>query len=148
MKKFFIAAAILMASFAGNANAYEFDGVDLNASYRKVSQAISSRGYVYDDVRKCLKGNCKGTEIYMTINYHDVDKEGYVGQLIVEVPMQNTENAMEHMTLLLNVIYHQVSKTDDSVTYSVHPDGTQMVLTQKGDSFFLTYNTIHYKEKK
>lgn len=147
MKKIFLVFALFIASFSG-AMAFEFDGINLNDTYHKVSQEISKRGYVYDEQRNCLKGNCQGTEIYLTINYQDVTDAGYVGQLIVEVPIKNTKYAVEHMAALLNVIYHQISRTDNTVTYDVDPDGTTMVVSQKGGSVFLTYNTPHYKKAK
>lgn len=147
MKKIFLAIALFIASFS-SAMAFEFDGINLNGTYHQVSQEISKRGYIYDDQRNCLKGNCFGTEIYLSINYQDVTEAGYVGQLIVEVPIKNTKYAIEHMAALLNVIYHQVASGDNTVTYDVDPDGTKLVISQKGGSVFLTYNTPHYQPSK
>lgn len=147
MKKIFLVFALFIASMSG-AMAFEFDGINLNDTYHKVSQEISKRGYVYDEQRNCLKGDCFGTEIYLSINYQDVSESGYVGQLIVEVPIKNARYAVDHMSALLNVIYHQISSADNTVTYNVDPDGTTMVLSQKGGSVFLTYNTPHYKPAK
>lgn len=147
MKKIFLAFALFIASMSG-AMAFEFDGINLNDTYHKVSQEISKRGYIYDEQRNCLTGNCFGTEIYLTINYQDVTEAGYVGQLIVEVPIKNTKYAIEHMSALLNVIYHQIGSDNSTVTYDVDPDGTTLVLSQKGSSVFLTYNTPHYKKSK
>lgn len=146
MKKIILTIALFVASFC-SAMAFEFDGINLNSTYHKVSQEISKRGYIYDEQRNCLKGNCFGTEIYLTINYQDVSEPGYVGQLIVEIPIKNTKYAIEHMAALLNVIYHQVDSSSNSVTYDVDPDGTRLVVSQNGGSVFLTYNTPRYVKK-
>ncbi len=127
--------------------AFDFDGIDLNQRYITVAQEISKRGYSYDSERNCLKGICQGTEIYISINYIDVSKRGMVGQLIVEIPIANASTSFVGITTLLNVIYHQVTKDTKSVTYAADKDGTQLVVSQKGESVFLTYNTPYYKVK-
>lgn len=147
IKRFFFAAVLALSSFTG-AQAFDFDGIDLNSPYMRVAQEISKRGYYFDVDRNCLKGNCQGTEIYLNINYIDVTKKGMVGQLVVEIPMKDNTNSMESVTTIFNVVYHQVDKTDKSVTYEVDHDGTKLILTQKGNSLFLTYNTPYYKVKK
>lgn len=138
---------MLMASFAG-ARAFDFDGIDLNQPFMKVAQEISKRGYAYDSDRNCLKGICKGTEIYLSFNYVDVKKKGMVGQLIVEIPMKNAGEALHNVTELFNVIYHQVEQTPGIVSYEVDKDGTLLHLSQKDGSILLTYNTPYYKVKK
>ncbi len=146
MKKLFITLTLMLTAFA--TNAFEFDGIDLNTQYSKVAREISARGYAYDANRNCLKGNCQGTEIYLSINYIDVNKRGMVGQLIVEIPMDTSEKAMADVTTLLNVVYHQVAKTAGTITYQVDKDGTQLVVGQKGNSVILTYNTPYYKNRQ
>ena len=138
---------MLMASFA-SARAFDFDGIDLNQPFMKVAQEISKRGYAYDSDRNCLKGICKGTEIYLSFNYVDVKKKGMVGQLIVEIPMKNAGEALHNVTELFNVIYHQVEQTPGIVSYEVDKDGTLLHLSQKDGSIILTYNTPYYKVKK
>lgn len=144
MKKFFVLMALMLTSFY--AYAFEFDGIDLNTNYSDVAREISKRGYSYDSDRNCLKGICQGTEIYLSINYVDVKKAGMVGQLIVEIPNQSAE-AFANVTTLLNVIYHQVSKDGGSVVYQADADGTRILVSQKGSSIVLTYNTPFYKKK-
>lgn len=141
MKKLFILMAMMLTAFC--ANAFDFDGIDLNSSYANVAQEISKRGYVYDSERNCLKGNCQGTEIYLSFNYIDVTKKNQVGQLIVEIPMPNTEEALKSVCTLFNVVYHIVAPN----TYAVSSDGTQLVVNKKGNSIILTYNTPYYKKK-
>ncbi|MBQ0060609.1 MAG: hypothetical protein KBT15_02390, partial [Bacteroidales bacterium] len=70
------------------ASAHKFDGIDLNESAVKVMREISVKGYAYDSEKDCLKGNCQGTEIYLSFNLTDVNTKGKVGQLIVEIPME------------------------------------------------------------
>ena len=139
--------ALLFASalFCFQAHAFEFDGINLNDDYVKVTRAISSKNYVQDPVRNCLKGVCFGTEIFMSFNLKDVTTAGKVGQLIVDVPM-NDEKAFKTCTELLNVIYHQVSKTNNSVNYGVDADGTTLTLMEVPNGVKLVYNTPYYKK--
>lgn len=146
MKKILITFALLVATIS--ASAFKFDGINLNLPYVKVAQEITKRGYAYDSDRNCLRGNCQGTEIYLHMNYVDVKEAGALGQLIVEVPMQKMAESMDGVYTLLNVIYHQVGKTENAVTYSVDDDGTTLTVTRRGDSVLLTYNTPNYKPKK
>lgn len=147
MKKLFVSLVLMVASL-GSASAFDFDGIDLNLPFIKVAQEISKRGYAYDSERNCLKGICKGTEIYLDINYLDVKKKGMVGQLKVEIPMRDAAQALRNVTELFNVIYHQTAQTAEAVSYEVDKDGTQLVLSQSGGSIYLTYNTPYYKEMK
>lgn len=141
MKKLFILMAMMLTAFV--ANAFDFDGINLNAPYGTVAQEISKRGYTYDSERNCLKGNCQGTEIYLSFNYIDVTKKNMVGQLIVEIPMPNTDEAIKSAATIFNVVYHQVAPN----TYAVSNDGTKLIISKKGNSIILTYNTPYYKEK-
>lgn len=144
MKKFFL---ILASAILGiNAYAFEFDGINLNDDAVKVTRAISSKNYVHDPAKNCLKGNCHGTEIYLSFNFEDVSTKGKVGQLIVEVPMKN-EDAIESCTGLLNVIYHQVEANANGVVYSVGTDGTTMLLQKAQGGIKLVYSTPYYKTK-
>ena len=144
MRKILILTALVLSSF--RASAFDFDGISLNMPYIKVAQEISKRGYAYDTDKNCLKGNCQGTEIYLYINYLDVKKPRMVGQLIVEIPMANNKQSLDDATTLFNVVYHQVEKSATSITYEVDKDGTQLVVSQKDSSIFLTYNTPFYQK--
>jgi len=141
MKKLFVMMALMLTAFA--ANAFDFDGIDLNAPYANVTQEISKRGYVYDNAKNCLKGNCQGTEIFLSFNIKDVSKAGHVGQLIVTIPMENTDEALKTTATLFNVVYHQISPN----TYSIDKDGTNVVISKKDKNIILTYNTPYYKAK-
>lgn len=144
MRRTFIFMAMMMVTFL--AHAFDFDGIDLNDNYTKVTQEISKRGYIYDNEKECLKGNCQGTEIYLSFNLNNVSTEGKVGQLIVEIPNGNAAQAYTDNMQMFNVIYHQVSKDANSCTYAVSEDGTQLVLSKKDGAIVLTYNTPYYKK--
>lgn len=135
-----------MIATAAIGHAFEFDGIELNDNSMKVSSEISKRGYVYDQERDCLKGNCQGTEIYLSFNLNDVNTKGKVGQLIVEIP--NTDaTAYAHATQMFNVVYHVTAKDSNSSTYAVSKDGTTMTVTKNAKGITLTYNTPYYTKK-
>lgn len=146
MKK--ILAILIILVCAHPVSAFDFDGIDLNQTFYKVSQEISKRGYYFDSDKNCLRGVCQGTEIFLRINYTDVSKKGMVGQLIVEIPVLPEGRTLEDVTTLLNVIYHQVGRTSESITYEVDKDGTQLEISQRGNSYFLTYSTPFYRVRK
>lgn len=139
MKKIIFAFVALVMSI--NANAFEFDGIDLNKNYFEIAQQISAKGYVYDDVKDCLKGNCQGTEITLSLKA----EKSKLGQLIVDIPM--TGNAFENVTKTFNVVYHQTSKDQSSCTYSVSTDGTTLIVSAIANGVRLTYNTPYYNKK-
>lgn len=144
MKKLILPLVLLLSSI--NASAFRFDGINLNMPYTKVATEIARRGYAYDSEHDCLRGNCQGTEIFLRLNYSDVKKKGMLGQLIVDVPMKNLGTSMEGVYMLFNVVYHQVSRTDDSITYAVDEDGTRLCVSKRDDStVVLTYFTPYYK---
>lgn len=143
MKKFILAMFALVLSIS--ANAFEFDGIDLNGSMLSITRNISLRGYVNDDATKCLKGNCQGKEIFLSFNYVDVTQKGKLGQLFVEIPMEE-KNALKTIVEIFNVIYHQV-ESEGATTYLVDNDGTTVSVESKGKSIRLTYNTPYYKVK-
>lgn len=145
MKKFFLSLAVMLMSVS--AFAFEFDGINLDDDAVKVTRAISAKNYVTDPSRNCLKGVCQGNEIYLSFNLDDVSTKGKVGQLIVDVPMKSAE-AFDNCTGLLNVIYHQVTKDNNGITYAVDKDGTTMLLQKTDEGVKLTYNTPYYKAKK
>lgn len=149
MKKFLTSLfTICMAFFATtNANAYEFDGIDLNAPQQQVTREISSKGYTYNNEKNCLVGNCQGIEINLSLNLYDVSESGHVGQLIVDVPLSD-KNAISTATTVFNVIYHQIGSSNGVTTYAVSNDGTTMNLTNTNSGIRLTYNTPYYKVKK
>lgn len=147
MKKLLVSfAAACMAFFAAptNANAYEFDGIDLNAPQQQVTREISLKGYTYNQETKSLVGDCQGTQISLSLNYYDVTEQGHVGQLIVDVPLKDAATA----TTIFNVIYHQTGSANGVTTYAVSNDGTTMNLTKTTNGIRLTYNTPYYKAKK
>lgn len=145
MKKLFLTLAVMLMSIS--AFAFEFDGINLNDDALKITRAIATKHYVTDPVRNCFKGNCQGNEIYLSFNLEDVTTKGKVGQLIVDVPMKNAE-AYDNCVSLLNVIYHQVSKSDNGIVYAVDEDGTTLLLQKGTDGIKLTYNTPFYQAKK
>ena len=145
MKNFILLIAAMLVSI--QAYAFEFDGINLNDDVIKVTRAISSKKYVQDPERNCLKGVCFGTEIYLSLNIEDVNTKGKVGQLIVDVPMSDPQ-AFKTCTELLNVIYHQTDKKSDCVVYSVDADGTTLNLKAVPEGVKLIYNTPYYKPVK
>lgn len=145
MKKFFLAMVALVMSIS--ANAFQFDGIDLNGSVAEITRQISSKGYSFDESRNCLVGKCQGTEIYLSFNYVDVTKQGRLGQLIVDVPMSEAD-ALEVISKTFNVVYHQIAKGEKSYSYSVSEDGTVLIVSKIANGIRLTYNTPYYKAKK
>lgn len=143
MKKALFAFAAMCMAFCSSANAYEFDGIDLNAAQQAVTRAISSKGYTYNQEKNCLVGNCQGTEIYLSLNLYDVTEAGHVGQLIVDIPIKDATSA----TTIFNVIYHQTANENGKITYAVANDGTTMTLTKTKDGIRIVYNTPYYKAK-
>lgn len=147
MKKFLFAIAFMAVSMA--ANAFEFDGIDLNMPFVKVSQEIAKRGYVYNDQRNCLQGDCQGKFIYMSINYTDVSQPGRLGQLVVEFPVEESVNIdLDQVTTILNILYHHAEGAKDKHVYVVDKDGTQLAVNTKPGYIVLTYNTPYYKLKE
>lgn len=144
MKKVFLALMGIMMSLC--ANAFEFDGIELNGNVVEVTRQISAKGYIYDDTKDCLKGVCQGTEIYLSINYADVTEKNRIGQLIVDVPMPE-KDALNIVAKTFNVVYHQTAKTADSYSYAVSTDGTSLIVSKTKDGIRLTYNTPYYKAK-
>lgn len=142
MKKIFLALFALVMSI--NASAFEFDGIDLNASMLSITRNISMRGYVNDDASQGLKGMCQGQEIYLRFNFDDVNQKGKLGQLFVDVPMKDA-NALENVKMIFNVIYHLVEGNTD--TYLVDNDGTTVKVESTNFGIRLTYNTPYYKTK-
>ena len=63
MKKIFFAVFALVMSI--NANAFEFDGIDLNGNIADITKQVSAKGYAFDDVKNGLVGNCQGTDILL-----------------------------------------------------------------------------------
>lgn len=144
MKKIIFALVCMVMSIS--ANAHIFDGIDLNGDLVKVTRAISQKGYVTDPVKGCLKGNCQGTEIYLTINSTDSSHPRKLGQLIIDVPMNNAD-ALANATLMFNVIYHQIGNVNGVVMYDVNEDGTTMSLEKTATGLRLCYNTPFYEKK-
>lgn len=141
-------ALLLMSLVLGiNVYAFQFDGIDLNDDVVKITRAISSKNYVTDPQRNCFKGLCQGTEIYMSFNFEDTKVPNKVGQLIVDVPMKEVDAAAA-CTQLLNVIYHQIDKTEAGVLYSVDNDGTTLLLQTTSEGIRLVYDTPYYYKKK
>lgn len=147
MKKLLIVFSLLISSVF--ANAFDIDGINLNDTYISVTREISRKGYTYNHDLNCLEGVCQGVKIYLSINYVDVKKSGMLGQLIVYVPTQgNDDEKFANFSELMNIIYHQISKEGDNLTYLVDNDGTQMILGKKDRFIVLTYNTPYYSAPK
>jgi hypothetical protein len=142
MKKLFVVLAAMVMTLS--ASAFDFDGINLNASVNKISSAIAKRGYVYDDKSDAFTGLCRGTQIYMSMNWKDVKEAGKLGQLIVDVPMKE-ENAFTVVSKMLNVIYH-VAEGHKANVYSVDEDGTTLEVHKSAKGVRLVYNTPYYKK--
>lgn len=126
------------------ASAHIFDGIDLNNNISQITRAISLKGYTTDPSTNKLKGNCQGTEIFLTLNYKDVTEKNKLGQLIIDVPMKTTD--VTAVSTVFNVIYHQTSNANGVYTYVVDEDGTTMTLQAQGNGIRLTYNTPYFKK--
>ena len=142
MKKIFFAVFALVMSI--NANAFEFDGIDLNGNIGDITKQVSAKGYAFDDVKNGLVGNCQGTDILLRFNYENVSQQGKLGQLIVEIPMSEP-NSLDVIVKTFNVVYHLKEKADNRFTYVVSNDGTTLTVSKKNDVVLLTYNTPDYK---
>lgn len=143
MKKLFLTlcAAVLCIS----ANAFEFDGIDLNAPLTQITREIAKKGYVFDDEKQALTGLCQGTQIYLTINSENVTEKGHISQLIVEVPAAN-QAFFSNCAMLLNVIYHQTYNDGGNYNYNVDKDGTTLIMSKTQQGIRLTYNTPYSKK--
>ena len=150
MKKLLVSLFALMS--AVTEKAFVFDGIDLNGTIVQVTREVAQKGYIFDIEKQCLKGNCQGTEIYLSFNTEDTKDKTKIGQLIVEIPMAANATeaaaAYKNVTMLFNVIYHQTANANGVATYSVDSDGTTLDVCSKGNSVVLTYNTPSYKPKK
>ena len=142
MKKLFVAMVAMVMTLS--ANAFEFDGINLNASVTKICSEIAKRGYVYDDTADAFVGMCRGTQITLSLNWKNVKEGGKLGQLIVDVPMQE-ENAFSIVSKVLNVLYHPVKGGKGNV-YVVSEDGTTLEVTLSQTGICLVYNTPYYKK--
>lgn len=144
MKKFIVMLFAMISVVS--AKAFEFDGIDLNATTVKVTRDVASKGYTYDIEKGCLKGICNGQEIYLSFNTEDVKEKNKIGQLIVDVPMDSAD-ALKNVTMIFNVIYHQTSTANGVSTYLVDADGTTLDVKANGASIVLTYSTPNYSKK-
>jgi hypothetical protein len=142
MKKIFFAVFALVMSI--NANAFEFDGIDLNGNIGDITKQVSAKGYAFDEAKNGLVGNCQGTDILLRFNYENVSQQGKLGQLIVEIPMSEP-NSLDVIVKTFNVVYHLKEKADNRFTYVVSNDGTTLTVSKKNDVVLLTYNTPYYK---
>ena len=145
MKKFLF-FFIALVTFS-NANAFKFDGIDLNGTQQQVAREISIKGYVYDQESNSLKGNCHGMEIYLSMDTENVQDRSKIGRLIVDIPMSDAK-AYENSIVVFNVIYHRIASTSGNITYSVDDDGTVMELVKTSKGIQLVYVTPNYKAKK
>ena len=142
MKKLFVVLAAMVMTLS--ANAFEFDGINLNASVNKISAEIAKRGYSYDETKDAFTGVCRATEISLSLNWKNVKEGGKLGQLIVDVPMKE-QDAMAIVSKMFNVIYH-VAKDAKPNTYEVSEDGTTVEVSAIANGVRLTYNTPFYKK--
>ena len=142
MKKIFFAVSALVMSL--KANAFEFDGIDLNGNIADITKQVSVKGYAFDEAKNGLVGNCQGTDILLRFNYENVSQQGKLGQLIVEIPMSEP-NSLDVIVKTFNVVYHIKDKADNRYTYVVSNDGTTLTVSKKNDVVLLTYNTPYYE---
>lgn len=138
MKKIFL--ALVAVCMTVSANAFEFDGIDLNANYFEIARSISAKGYIYDDVKDCLTGNCRGTQITLQLKA----EKSKLGQLIVDVPMKEA-NAIDVIKNTFNVLYHVANEPN---VYNVDKDGTTLTVTAISGGVRLTYTTPYYNSGK
>jgi hypothetical protein len=142
MKKLFVVLAAMVMTLS--ASAFEFDGINLNASVNKISAEIAKRGYTYDESSDAFTGMCRGNQIYMSLNWKNSKEAGKLGQLIVEVPMSE-ENAYSVVTKIMNVLYHPAKGSKGNV-YTVDEDGTTLEVSLGKRGIHLVYNTPYYKK--
>lgn len=142
MKKFFVVLAAMVMTLS--ASAFEFDGINLNASVNKITNEIAKRGYAYDDAKDAFTGLCRGTEISLSLDWKNVKESGKLGQLIVDVPMAE-KDAINVVAKMFNVIYH-VAKGAEANTYSVSEDGTTLEVKSTAKGVRLVYSTPFYKK--
>lgn len=142
MKKLFVVMAAMVMTLS--ASAFEFDGIDLNARVNKITSEIAKRGYAYDENADAFTGLCRGTQIAMKLNWKDVSEAGKLGQLIVDVPM-NEQNALNVVTKMFNVIYH-VAEGGKANVYNLSSDGTTLEVVSTANGVRLIYNTPFYKK--
>ena len=142
MKKLFVLLFAMAVSLG--AGAFDFDGINLNASVNKISSEIAKRGYSYDEATDAFTGMCQGTQIYLSMNWKDVKESGKLGQLIVEIPVKDA-NAISAITKVFNVIYHVA---DDGMPnkYTVSGDGTTVEVRTGTKGIVLVYSTPYYKK--
>jgi len=145
MKKFFLMAAMMVASFT--AHAFDFDGINLNNNVNTITMEIAKKGYYYDEARGAMTGECRGTKIYLSMNYKDVNTDGKLGQLIVDIPMTEA-NAYAVVTKTFNVVYHLIGEVDGTQVYQADNDGTTVAVSSTKDGVRLVYNTPYYHKKK
>lgn len=143
MKKFIVALAAMVMTLS--ASAFEFDGINLNASVNKISNEIAKRGYTYDEATDAFTGMCRGNQIFLTLNWKNVKETGKLGQLIVEVPMSE-ENAYSVVVKILNVLYHPAKGAKGDNVYAVDEDGTTLEVSLGKRGIHLVYNTPFYKK--
>ncbi len=140
---------LLLLAFVAciNAYAFKFDGIDLNGTVGDITRAISKKNYVATvENPNVLTGLCQGTKINLSFNLTDVSEKNHIGQLIVDVP-NASGNAFVENAQLLNIIYHQVSNTEEGYLYAVDDDGTTLLLSRTEGGIRLTYNTPYYQKK-
>lgn len=142
MKKIIFAVLAMMATMS--ASAFDFDGINLNASVNKITAEIAKRGYSYADDMDGFTGVCQGTKIFLKLNWKDVKESGRLGQLIVDIPMED-KNAVATITKTFNVIYH-VAEGGKANTYDVSTDGTTVEVLSVNGGVRLVYSTPYYKK--
>lgn len=146
MKKLLFTLVALITVFS--AKAFEFDGIDLNAKYLDVAREVAAKGYVFDNTKGCLTGQCQGQEVFLYFNVEDVKEKTKIGQLIVEFGMPSANSSIKDVTNIFNIIYHQTKSENGVTSYLVDKDGTTLDVTSKGNNIVLTYSTPNYKAKK
>ena len=146
MKKALFAFAAMCMAFCSSANAYEFDGIDLNGTVGEITRAIGKKNYVATvENPNVLTGLCQGTKINLSFDLDNVSEKNHIGQLFVDVPNADG-NAFVDNAQLLNIIYHQVSSSEQGYVYSVDADGTTLTLSKTEQGIRLTYTTPYYKK--
>lgn len=127
-----LSSLTLATLVACTANAIEFDGINLNGNAVEITRQFSDKGYAYSFDYDCLKGNYKGSEIFVTLDKDNVRQINRLGQLIVEIPESET------------VTLESVEKEYEALASC--PDGTKVTVSKGDIGIKVVFTTPYYKE--
>lgn len=142
MKKFLVIAACTLASVA--AQAYDFDGIDLNGRVIDISKQLAHKGYIYDAETGRLSSNGGGQATYITLEYDRVTQAGRLGRLIVDMPMSDP-SAPQVVATTFAVLYSALPSQPDKPKYQVAADGTTATIQPTDNGVRIVYTTPYYE---